>query len=89
MVNNRPHGNFLPTTVQLLSARAGLGLSVQALAEQAGLGVNTIRRAEAAGLTVVTPVNADRLVTTLERLGVTFLEADAKGPGVRFSNVSI
>ncbi|MBJ7484201.1 helix-turn-helix transcriptional regulator [Brevundimonas sp.] len=86
MVNNRPHGNFSPTTVQLLAARAGLGLSVEALAKEAGLGVNTVRRAEAGGMQVLTAANAERLVATLEAMGVTFLHADASGPGLRFAN---
>lgn len=84
MVNSYPHGHFLPTTAQLLAARAGLGLTAQALATEARLGVNTVRRAEADGLKVLTPANAERLVATLEALGVTFLEPDAQGPGVRF-----
>lgn len=83
MVNNRPHGFFPPTAAQLAAARAGVGLSVQALADLSGLGVNTIRRAEAGGAGVVTRINAERLVQTLEELGVTFLTADANGPGVR------
>lgn len=88
MVNNSPHGYFLPTTVQLVAARAGLGLSAQALAAEAGLGANTVRRAEAGGMQVLTPANAQRLVATLEALGVTFLKADASGPGLRFAEVS-
>jgi len=86
MVNNRPHGYFLPTIVQLVAARAGLGLSAQALATEAGLGANTVRRAEAGGMQVLTPANAERLVATLEALGVTFLTADASGPGLRFAH---
>ena len=85
MVNSRPHGYFSPNSAQLLAARAGLGLSAQALAKHAGLGVNTIRRAEAVGLQVLTAANAERLVSTLQGLGVTFLQADAAGPGVRFA----
>lgn len=86
MVNNRPHGYFMPTAVQLVAARAGLGLSAQALASEAGLGANTVRRAEASGVKVLTPANAERLVATLEALGVTFLECDASGPGLRFAH---
>lgn len=83
VVNIRPHGNFLPTAEQLAAARAATGLSVQALAEQTGLGVNTVRRAEAGGAGVLTAVNAERLVAGLQALGITFLRADADGPGVR------
>lgn len=83
VVNMRPHGIFSPTGAQLAAARAATGLSIQALASETGLGVNTIRRAEAGGASVLTPVNADRLVDSLNRLGVTFLEPDADGPGIR------
>ena len=83
MVNNRPHEFFSPTGPQLLAARAGVGLTVQELAQRSGLGVNTVRRAEAGGAKVLTPVNAERLIATLQGLGVTFLEADAFGPGLR------
>jgi transcriptional regulator with XRE-family HTH domain len=80
----RPHGIFSPTAEQLVAARAAVGLTVQGLAEKTGLGVNTIRRAEAGGAEVLTQVNADRLVAVLESLGVTFLEPDNAGPGLRF-----
>ncbi len=83
MVNIRPRGIFLPTAEQLTAGRAATGLSVQALAEQTGLGVNTVRRAEAGGASVLTAVNAERLVAGLQALGISFLEADADGPGVR------
>nr|WP_312990651.1 helix-turn-helix transcriptional regulator [Brevundimonas diminuta] len=79
----RPHGNFSPTKEQLCAARAATGLSVQALAKLTGLGVNTIRRAEAGGAQVLTAVNAERLVSSLQGLGITFLDADASGPGIR------
>lgn len=88
MVNIRSHGSFLPTSDQLVAARAATGLSVQALAEHTGLGVNTVRRAEAGGAEVITPVNADRLVAGLKALGITFLEADADGPGIRIKAAS-
>lgn len=84
----RPHGIFSPTAEQLAAARASTGLTLQALAERSGLGVNTLRRAEAAGAHVMTAVNAERLVRVFGELGVTFLEADADGPGVRFRAVS-
>ena len=83
VVNIRPRGFFPPSGEQLTAGRAAAGLSVQALAEQTGLGVNTVRRAEAGGAAVLTAVNAERLVAGLEALGITFLEADANGPGVR------
>lgn len=83
MVNMRPDGIISPTPEQLAAARAAAGLSIGALAELTQLGVNTIRRAEAGGAQVLTPVNAQRLVGVLQSLGVTFLAADADGPGIR------
>lgn len=88
MVNMSPYGIFSPTAQQLTAARAATGLSIQKLAEVTGLGVNTIRRAEAGGAQVLTPVNAQRLVEVLQGLGVTFLEADANGPGVRIRSAN-
>lgn len=85
MVNNRPYGQFSPTGVQLRAARAGLGLSVQALARESGLGVNTLRRAEdQPGAVTMTAVNLQRLADVLAAHGVTFVEANEDGPGVRF-----
>jgi transcriptional regulator with XRE-family HTH domain len=84
MVNTHPDGYFSPTAAQLLAGRAALGLSAQALADEARLGVNTIRRAEAGGAAVLTPANAERLVATFERLGVTFVAPDGEGrPSVK------
>ena len=84
MVNTRPHGYCSPTGRQLMAARAAAGLSANELAAEAKLGVNTIRRAEAGGASVLTAANAERLVATLERLGVTFLDPDETGrPGLR------
>lgn len=86
MVNTYPHGIFSPTPALLIAARSGLGLSAHALAVEAKLGANTIRRAEAGGLAVITPANAERLIQTLERLGVTFLAPDDSGaPGLRLA----
>lgn len=85
MVNMRPHGFFSPSAAQLRAARAAVNLSIQELAGLTGLGVNTIRRAEASkGPLALTRANAERLVMTLESLGVHFLEADERGDGVRF-----
>lgn len=83
MVNKNPHGYFSPTPGQLRAARAALDISVQVLAERASLGVNTIRRAETDSSVTLTRANAERLVQILQDLGVTFLEADADGPGLR------
>lgn len=84
MVNNNPHSRFSPTACQLMAARAAVGLSASELAAEAKLGLNTIRRAETGGARVLTAANAERLVATLERLGVTFLAADESGrPGLR------
>lgn len=84
-VVNNPHlGRISPTPAQLRAARAALGLSLAEVAEKTGLGVNTVTRAEKQGLQALTAANADRLVVTLEGLGIGFLDPDAtQGPGLR------
>lgn len=84
MVNNQPHGGFLPTRSQLRAARAALGLSAEGLSKAAGLGLNTIARAEKNGLEGLTFANRTRLLETFERLGVSFLDDDGAGVGLRF-----
>lgn len=42
-----------------------------------------LQRLVAGGAQVLTAVNAERLVSALQGLGITFLDADASGPGIR------
>lgn len=68
---------------QIKMARAGLGISVRVLAERSNVAESTIHRFEAnkGGMQAST---LDRLTSTLEAAGATFLPADAHGgPGVR------
>jgi transcriptional regulator with XRE-family HTH domain len=70
---------------QLRAARAILDLSAKQLSEETGLSRGTIQRAELETVPV-TASNMARIVETLERLGVIFIPADGKGPGVRLRN---
>jgi transcriptional regulator with XRE-family HTH domain len=68
--------------VQIQAARSLLGLSAQDLAALSKLSRGTIQRAELESAPV-TAANFERIVETLERLGITFLASNAEGPGVR------
>jgi hypothetical protein len=75
------------TGAQVRAARGLLNMSVTELVEHTGLGMNTIRRAEASNSQVAINVaNATLLRTTLERLGVIFIDGDELGPGVRLKS---
>lgn len=77
------------TGAQVRAARGLLNISVTQLAEKTGLGMNTIRRAEASNASVkLTEANATLLKSTLERLGVVFIDADDLGPGVRLRDTT-
>lgn len=89
MGNIRPHRQFAIVAEQLVAARSACGLSVKALAEFTDLGVNTIRRAEAGGASALTVANALRLTQALESLGITFLEGDDRGPGIRYLRLAV
>lgn len=75
------------TGAQLRAARGLLNLSVAELAERTGLAINTIRRAEQTnGVAAITVANLKLIATVLESAGVTFIEADEMGAGVRMTN---
>ncbi len=72
--------------VQVRMARAALGWSVRELARSAGVNPNTISRVENGG---------DALSSTLEKIqsalevgGVSFIDANGGGPGVRLKSRS-
>lgn len=67
---------------QIRAARGLLGLSAQELADLAKLSRGTIQRAELETAPVTT-ANGERIVETLERLGVLFVPGNGEGPGVR------
>ena len=70
------------TGAQIRAARALLGLSAQELAVAAKLSRGTVQRAELESAEV-TIVNIERIVATLETMGVVFLPSNGEGPGVR------
>ena len=70
------------TREQLRMARAALGWNVLETAERAGVAPNTITRyengTEAYGATLT------KLRRTFEKAGLSFIEGNGEGPGVRF-----
>lgn len=75
------------TLAQLRMARAATRLGVREVAQLAGITPFTVSRYEneQGGLRLVT---AERLKGAFERLGVSFLEDDGTGAGVRFRPLS-
>ena len=67
---------------QIRAARALLDLSAQDLANLTKLSRGTIQRAELENAQI-TNANEERIVETLEKLGVLFLAENGEGPGVR------
>jgi transcriptional regulator with XRE-family HTH domain len=74
---------------QIRAARALLRWRAEDLAQKSGVGVATIRRAELAeDETSLTAVNDAAIRRTLEEGGVTFIEENGGGPGVRLLKFS-
>ena len=71
------------TGIQIRATRALLGITAQALADAASIGVATVRRAEAADVPATTPTNLKAMQSALEAAGVTFIDGNGGGPGVR------
>jgi transcriptional regulator with XRE-family HTH domain len=72
------------TGLQIRAARALLRWTAQDLAQAARLGVATVRRAESVdGRPALTEANAAALRRALEEAGVTFIDENGGGPGVR------
>ena len=67
---------------QCRMARAALHWTFDDLAERAGLGKATVRRFEAEGTDARTSTAA-KIRDAFEAAGVTFLDDDGNGPGVR------
>lgn len=67
--------------VQLKMARAALGLTVREAADAAGVSHDTIVRIEAGQ--VLKPSTVEKIRTTLEKVGILFIDEDGEGPGVR------
>lgn len=78
------------TPAQLRAARGLLNWSVSELCEKTGLAMNTVRKAEnARDYTSVYKPNAQLLRSTLEAAGVSFIDADEMGAGVRLTDPSV
>ena len=71
---------------QLRAARSLLGWSQLKLANEAGLAVSTIKRMEgSAGPTRGTAHNVWKVERTLGEAGITLIDANGGGPGVRLA----
>jgi DNA-binding XRE family transcriptional regulator len=69
---------------QVKAARAMLGWSQEDLAQQSGVSYPTIARLESVDGEVGGRADtADKIVSTLEKAGVIFVEENGEGPGVR------
>lgn len=77
--------NVTLTPPQMRAARALLEWSIDALAEKAGIHRNTVLRAEKGEATAPTLA---LLQLTLEKAGVTFIERNGGGEGVRLATPS-
>ena len=78
--------DLVVTPAQLRAARGLLNWSVSELCERTGLAMNTVRKAEnARDYRSVYRPNAQLLRSTLENAGVSFIEADDLGAGVRLT----
>ncbi|HEY1473689.1 MAG TPA: helix-turn-helix transcriptional regulator [Pseudolabrys sp.] len=73
------------TIEQLRAARALLRWSQTDLANQAGLSVPTVKRLEGGFGPHVSDEAQIRLQKTLERAGISFIDENGGGPGVRLS----
>ena len=74
---------------QIRAARALLGISSNELANASGVGWATIRRFEQTeGVPKTRSGTLDRLISTLETLGVEFLGDPIESPGVRLRRKS-
>ena len=70
---------------QIKAARALAGFDQKTLADRSGIGVNTIRAMEASGAANVPGLarTHDKIVGALIAAGVTFVDDDGDGRGVR------
>ena len=70
--------------IQVRMARAGLGWSSNELAAKADVSPTTLLKFEAGGGVHSTTIQ--KLETVLRQAGISFLEDDGSGPGVRVRN---
>lgn len=72
------------TSAQIRAARALIRWTAEDLARETAVSVTTIRRAELTeSETALTAVNDRAIRQSLERAGVTFIDKNGGGPGVR------
>ena len=72
------------TSAQIRAARALIRWTAEDLARETAVSVTTIRRAELTeSVTALTAVNDRVIRQALERAGVTFVDQNGGGPGVR------
>ena len=71
----------LPLPVQIRMARAALKLGLRELADITGLAALTISRIENGGVAKTSSLQA--IERALSQRGVTFLQPDERGPGIR------
>lgn len=71
---------------QIRAGRALLGISAETLASESGVSLRTIRRIETEES--ATTANIEKLVETLEHLGVVFVPPNGEGAGVRLKKVA-
>jgi len=76
----------LITIEQLRAARALLGWSQTDLARHAGLSVPTVKRLEGGFGPHVSDEARIKMQKTLEQAGISFIEENGGGPGVRLRN---
>ena len=74
---------LLITIEQLRAARALLGWSQTQLAQRAGMSLPTVKRVEAENGPRVSEEARQRLQQALESGGITFIDENGGGPGVR------
>jgi transcriptional regulator with XRE-family HTH domain len=75
---------FLVTIEQLRAARGLIGWSQSKLAEEAGVSLPTVKRVETGTGPRVSDRTRWKLQQALEAAGISFLEEDGQGVGVRF-----
>ena len=82
------------TGAQIRAARAFLRWSISTLSERADVGISTIQKIEdtdgdagvessLAWRSEARAAALEKLVSTLEKAGITFLSTSAQGPGIR------
>lgn len=83
MIQKGSREKLLISIEQIRAARALLGWSQTDLAQRAGMSVPTVKRVEAEDGPRVSEEARQRLQKALESGGITFIDENGGGPGVR------